>query len=372
MTYGGDAIGRAEGQAIFVRGGIAGELVRARVSEVHSHFGRAQVVEAIEPSPDRVHPPCPHFGLEANSCGGCAWQHIEYTAQLRFKAEIVREQLRRIGKLEAEVAPALPSLAVWAYRNHAQFSVTPDGRPGFQARRSNHVTPIRVCYLIQPPLADWLAANAKTQRGITRVDVRCAGSQLSVVQETGQSPALPIEFQVKGAPLSVSPASFFQVNTSLLETLVNLVVDGLGLRGGETVVDAYSGVGLFTRFIAPRAARVIGIESSASAVADARRNLEPFHHIEVRQGYVEHELASLDERLDAAVLDPPRAGCGPQVIQTVLDKRIPRLVYVSCDPATLARDAHRLSEGGYRLQRVQPVDLFPHTYHVETVTLWEL
>ncbi len=129
MTYGGDAIGRAGGKAIFVRGGIAGELVRAEIVDERDRFARARVIDVIEPSPERVQPRCPHFGLSANSCGGCAWQHIDYAAQLRFKTDIVREQLRRIGKIaDAPVRDALPSPNVWAYRNHAQFSVTPAWR----------------------------------------------------------------------------------------------------------------------------------------------------------------------------------------------------------------------------------------------------
>ena len=140
MAYGGDAIGRADGKAIFVRGGIAGEWVRAEVYEDRGRFARARVIDVREPSPDRVSPRCPHFGFEANACGGCHWQHIDYAAQLRFKTEIVREQLQRIGRIGAAVVrDIIPSPGVWAYRNQARFSVTPDGRPGFQAAHSNHV-----------------------------------------------------------------------------------------------------------------------------------------------------------------------------------------------------------------------------------------
>ena len=374
MTYGGDAIGRAGGKAIFVRGGIAGELVRAEIVEERDHFARAQVTDVIEPSPERVQPRCPHFGFSANSCGGCTWQHIDYAAQLRFKTDIVREQLRRIGKIvDAPVRKALPSPDVWAYRNHAQFSVTPDGRLGFQAARSNRVTPIKVCYIIQPPIAEWFASAGWMEAGVERMDVRAAGSQLAVtVERGGQGIATDqrLEFTVKDVPLRVSAESFFQVNTSLVETLVDLVLNRLDLHGGETVLDAYCGVGLFSRFVAPVAGRVVGIESSHSAVDDARENLAQFNHVDLREGWVEQELASIAPPMDAAILDPPRAGCGPHVIGAVIDKQIKRLVYVSCDPATLARDARQLVDGGYRLLDVQPVDMFPHTFHIETVTLW--
>jgi len=359
MIYGGDAIGRVGGRVIFVRGGIAGEWVRVEISEDRGRFARARVIAVLEPSPDRVQPHCPHFGFEPDSCGGCTWQHIDYAAQVRWKTEIVREQLRRIGRIEnAPVRDAIPSPDVWAYRNHVVFSVASDGRLGFQAARSNRVVPVDECHIIQPPLLDWLRSAGKRKPG-ERVSVR--SFNLTPLRSTAMC-------QIKGALFRVSPNSFFQVNTSLVETLVDRVLGYLDLRGGETVLDAYCGVGLFGRFIAPVAGRVIGIESSQSAVADARYNLSQFDNVELHKGLVEQVLPSLAVRIDAAVLDPPRAGCG-QVVQALIDKRVERLVYVSCDPATLARDTRQLLAGGYRLIKVQPLDMFPHTYHIETVSL---
>jgi 23S rRNA (uracil1939-C5)-methyltransferase len=250
------------------------------------------------------------------------------------------------------------------------------------------VAPIQVCHILRPPIVDWLESAGRMGVGVERVDVRCAGSQLSVAMEksgrhirrnglsrssTARAVTMdePLKFEIKGALLRVSAESFFQVNTALIETLVDGVTGWLDLRGGETVLDAYSGVGLFSRFLAPAAGQVIGIESSRSAMADARANLAQFDHVEWHEGTVERVLPSLAALIHAAVLDPPRAGCGPQVIQAVIDKQIERLVYVSCDPATLARDARQLMDAGYGLAGVQPVDLFPHTFHVETVTLWK-
>jgi len=160
------------------------------------------------------------------------------------------------------------------------------------------------------------------------------------------------------------------VNTSLIETLVDLVLARLDLQGGETVLDGYCGVGFFTRFVAPAAGKVIGVESSPGAVADARRNLAQFGHVELREGSVESVLAALNAPVDAAIFDPPRAGCGPEVIRHIVARKIERAVYVSCDPSTLARDARQLVDGGYRLMDVQPLDMFPHTFHLETVSTW--
>ena len=153
MTYGGAALGHYEGQVVLVNGGLPGETVRVRIDEERRRFMRATVVEVIDPSPDRVVPRCPHFGLNGAACGGCHWQHIAYAAQLRYKAAIVREQLQRLGGVRDPIVSAtLPSPAIWAYRNHAQFHRASDGRPGFQAARSRNVVPLQECHIIEPPL----------------------------------------------------------------------------------------------------------------------------------------------------------------------------------------------------------------------------
>ena len=162
LTYGGDALGRADGRAIFVTGGLPGELVRVAITDERKNFARGRVLDVIEPSPDRVAPRCPHFGFDDQACGGCHWQHIDYAAQLRFKRDIVRDQLRRLGKIEhAPVRETLPSPNSWAYRNHAQFTFTPIGQPGFQAARSHRTVPIRECHIIEPEILAWLKANQR-------------------------------------------------------------------------------------------------------------------------------------------------------------------------------------------------------------------
>ncbi len=372
MTYGGEAIGRVDGKAFFVRGGIAGERVRAAVTDDRRRFARARTVEVMEASPHRVRPRCPHFGFDETSCGGCHWQHIDYAAQLRFKADIVREQLKRIGRIaRPPVRETIPSPDVWAYRNHVQFGVTPEGKLGFQAARSNRVVPIDECHIVRSPIAEWLLANRRVDSDGERIEIRVSENEDLGVWRYGvhsTSPQSPLSiFQVKSATFRVSPASFFQVNTSLIETLVDLVLSGIGLSDGETVLDAYCGVGLFSRFLAPIAGQVIGIESSASAAADARQNLSLFDSVELREGLVESALPDIGDPIAAIVVDPPRAGCAPKVIEAIIGKQVKRLIYASCDPSTLARDARQLIDGGYELIDVQPLDMFPHTYHIECV-----
>jgi 23S rRNA (uracil1939-C5)-methyltransferase len=357
MTYGGAALGRVEGKAIFVTGGLPGEIVRVAVEEdrprsTRAHFARARLLEVIEPSPDRITPRCPHFGWGTASCGGCHWQHIDYAAQLRFKTAIVREQLQRIGRIpDPPVRDIIPSPAPWQYRNHAQFHVTPQGELGFQAARSHRVVPIDQCLILEASLQAWLQAQPQVDHsGERRRSVR----------------ASDLQFQIANVKFHVSPDSFFQVNTSLIETLVDRVLAQLELSKTDTVLDAYCGVGLFSRFIAPQVTRVIGIESSSSAQADFAINLAGYANVEFHLGRVEQIVPTITAQLNAALFDPPRAGCGPQVMDALVAQQIDRVVLVSCDPATLARDVRALLDRQYMLIEVQPIDLFPQTYHIET------
>jgi 23S rRNA (uracil1939-C5)-methyltransferase len=180
-----------------------------------------------------------------------------------------------------------------------------------------------------------------------------------------------VTVEVRGRPFQVSAGAFFQVNTPMAEQLVELVLAGLALQPGETVLDLYCGVGLFSAFMAPLA-RVVGVEAYPPAVSDATVNLDEFDNVEIYEAPAEDVLPDLDLRFDAAVLDPPRAGCAPEVMDALLHLRPARLVYVSCDPATLARDAKRLRAGGYSLNWVQPLDMFPQTYHVESVARFQM
>jgi 23S rRNA (uracil1939-C5)-methyltransferase len=362
MTYGGEALGRHAGKAIFVTGGLPGELVRVIIVDDRARFARGRVVQVIEPSPDRIAPRCRHFGFDSTACGGCQWQHIDYAAQLRYKTAMVREQLQRLGRVpDPPVREIIPSPAIWQYRNHAQFHFTADGHPGFQAARSHRVVAIQACPAIEPPLAEWLASIQPAARQTDRLSVR--------VGNTPDRFSSATTFHIKDATLGVSAGGFFQVNTSLIETLIDHVLAKCDPQPADTILDAYCGVGLFSRFLAPRADRVIGVEASASAVRDFRANLAGFDRVEIHHGLVEDVLSQLIMPLHAAVLDPPRSGCGPRVIEAVVARQIDRVVIVSCDPATLARDVRQLIDGGYDLLEAQPIDLFPHTYHIETVVL---
>ncbi len=400
IAHGGAALGRHEGRVIFVPYALPGETARVEITEDKGRYAFARLVEVLEPSPDRVAPPCPYFGL--TGCGGCQWQHAAYEAQLRFKAKIVADQLTRIGSIaEPCVRPTLPDGSGWAYRNHAQFHPAPGGGLGFQGvsvGRPRGVVTVDECSILHPLLSELYAALDFDLPGLLRLSLR-AGTEtgetmLIFEMEDDLPPSLESDLPVScvlllsdglhanlignnhiteivaGRAYRVSAPSFFQVNTPQSAQLVRLVTEYLDLRGDETVLDGYCGVGLFTAHLAERAGLVIGVELAPTAVADLLENTAGLDNVEVIEGSVEAVLPDLDIPLDAAVVDPPRAGMDRFALDALVARHPARLVYVSCDPATLARDAKRLARAGYRLVEVQPVDMFPQTYHVESVALF--
>jgi 23S rRNA (uracil1939-C5)-methyltransferase len=397
IAHGGAALGRHEGRVIFVPYGLPGETVRAKITEDKERYAFARLVEVLEPSSDRIAPPCPHFGPDG--CGGCQWQHIDYQAQLRFKADIVADQLTRIGKIAGPtVRPAIPDPSGWAYRNHAQFHPAPGGVLGFQRASGQGVIAVDECLILHPLLSDLYATLDLDLPGLLRLSLRAGtalGEQMVIFEmEDDLPPALESDLPVSCVLLlsagrhanligrnhiteivadrtyRISASSFFQVNTPQAAQLVRQVLEYLNLQGSETVLDAYCGVGLFTAHLAERAGLVVGVELAPTAVADLLENTTDLDNVEVIEGSIEAVLRDFDFPIDAAVVDPPRAGIDRFALDALVERRPARLAYVSCDPATLARDAKRLNAAGYRLVEVQPVDMFPQTYHIESVALF--
>jgi len=398
MAHGGEALGRHEGKVIFVPYTMPGEEVLVGIVEDKGRYARAQLAEILSPSPRRVTPQCPHFGL--GRCGGCQWQHIAYQAQLEFKAAVVRDQLARIGHLpDAPVRETIPSTSAWHYRNRIQFSISDDGRLGFVATDGRRVEPIQECYLLHPLLEELLVALDLELPGLVRLSLRAGvntGDQMIIFEtQNDEPPALESDLPIScvlllsdGTPVNlignnyiteavagrsfrISATSFFQVNTATAEELVQVVTEYLAPAGYETLLDAYCGVGTFALSLADKVGQVIGIEEDARAVADARLNAGEMENVEFIEGSAEESLPQLERRIDLAVLDPPRQGCRPETLAALIELAPRRIVYVSCDPATLARDARQLTNGGYQLVEVQPVDMFPQTYHIESVALFE-
>ena len=359
--------------------GIAGEQVVVEVREEHPSYVVAEVVEVLRRSPQRVEPRCPHFG----ACGGCQLQHISYEEQGRIKQGVLTDQLRRIGHIvEPPISPILAAENPWNYRNNARFTVRREGVTGFTHWHTHRFTPIDECLIMDTRInhikhkLDGALTNRERQlavrighnTGDTLVHPALNGRGDERDVETGQQ---SYEERLFNVPFRVSAASFFQVNTAQAERMMALVRDRLQPTPSDTVVDAYAGVGTIAALIAPMVERVIAIEESAAAVRDADVNLAPFPNVEMVLAKTEEALPELNERVDAVILDPPRAGCYPEVIDALRRLQPRRVVYVSCDPATLARDLNRLILGGYMPTDVTPVDMFPHTYHIESVSTLE-
>jgi len=373
---------------------IPGEMVRVEIVESHARWARARLLDVLEPSAHRVEAPCPYFG--PGRCGGCQFQHIDYEAQAEFKRAVVQDQLQRLGGFqEANVVDIIGAAEPWSYRNHVQFSMTPEGYLGFLAAESHDIVPVKECLIIDPLLDDLWAALDMQWPQLYRLSLRCGsatGDLLAIFElDHYEDFDIDVDFPVScvllladdevvvlmgdpylvehvaGRDYRVSAGSFFQVNTAGAEALVALVAGYLAPAGSETLLDLYSGVGLFGLALAGEVARVVGIEADPSAAADYRHNARGPGHVELIQADVETALAGFEEPVDLVVLDPPRSGAGDQVMGHIARLAPGRVVYVSCDPATLARDARRLVEAGYQLREVQPVDLFPQTFHVESV-----
>jgi 23S rRNA (uracil1939-C5)-methyltransferase len=399
MSHLGYAVGRINGKAVFASYALPDEMVEVALARERQDYSVGVTERVVRASPDRVAPPCPYF--RPDGCGGCQWQHGGYEAQLRFKAAIVADQFRRIGRLpSAEVRPVIPSPLPYAYRTHATFSVDDQGALCFVAPDGAMLQPIARCLILRPELQELLAGFTGVDfRGVTRARLQ-AGSDPAhrTVILTGEPASIePIVAALDGASLLVqrgeqtrtirgrdwltytihgqtfraSAGGFFQVNLAQAETLVQLMQDYAPDSVGHAL-DLYAGVGLFTAFLARRAQSVLSIEEYAPAVRDARQNLAAFGNVDVRRGSVEHALKHVEDPIDVVVTDPPRAGMKAEAINHLLRLRPRRILYVSCDPSTLARDARSLTTGGYNLDFVQPVDMFPQTHHIECVAVFTL
>jgi 23S rRNA (uracil1939-C5)-methyltransferase len=435
LAYGGNGVGRVDGFVVFVRGGLPGDLVRARVTKVKRGFAEASAAAVLDPSPERVEAPCRHFGV----CGGCRFQDLAYESQVAAKERQVVDALTRIGRIpDPPVEPIVPAASLYGYRNKLEYSFTTgeDGVAlGFhRAGRWDEVIDVEECLLttdlgnrVRLSVRSWAneeqleAYDQETGKGYLRHLVyregRNTGQVLVVLVtapgerfETGylvdvlrrfpevrsihwainDTPAeqtnLPtrllwgedaIEEELVGLRFRIRPSAFLQTNTEMAERLYGLVRDFAALTGKENVYDLYCGTGTIGLSLARGAAAIWGLEISEEAVACAIENAElnGIENASFFAGNVGQTIEELAERAgapDVAVVDPPRAGLAGKALRRTGALGAPRLVYVSCNPTTLASDVQVLrDEFGYELKRCVPVDMFPHTPHVESVSLLE-
>jgi len=391
-VYGADWATYAPPRTCQFIGGAPGELVEVELRWRLPRAGRkrprrapsptVRLLGVIEPSPERVAAPCPVFG----ECGGCQLQHLAYPAQLEWKAQRVRTALAEAGFSEAALTRVNPTLGCeppWNYRNHMRFSVNREGQVGLTARHSHRVLPLAACPIAHPRINDALSILSEAPQPPPQALVRYADATGEMLLQPVPQAALRARLAtaglnikddaivegLRGAQFRIRPSSFFQTNTRQAERMADLALAALPAGHDATLVDAYCGVGTFARLLADQAGRVLAIEESASAVRDAHANLSDMPNVEVVQAKVEDALPTIAERLDGLIIDPPRAGCQPPVLDALIVRRIPVVVYVSCDPDTLARDLAYLClrHGAYRIRSVQPLDMFPQTAHIENV-----
>ncbi len=395
VAAGGSCVARApDGRVVFVRHSLPGERVRAVVTSATTSFLRADAVEVLAASPDRVDRPCPYAG--PGRCGGCDWQHVSVPAQRRLKAALVTEQLHRLAGLdlavEVEEVPGAPDGLGW--RTRVQFAVSPSGRPGLRKHRSHELEPVDRC-LIASPEVEQVGVERLLWPGTSSVEVIAAGAQRVVaVSTTSQgrrgAPDLPdvpagvlVDGRPRGGPqgvrrtvlgrsFEVAGGGFWQVHPEAATVLASAVLDGLDPRPGERALDLYAGAGLFAALLGERVGptgAVLAVESDARACADAARNTDDQPHVRIRTAAVDASVLAGAGRPDLVVLDPPRAGAGLAVTRSLAALRPRAMAYVACDPASFARDLRVLLDVGWALSSLRALDLFPMTEHVELVAI---
>jgi len=372
VAHGGHFVARHNGQVIFVRHGITNELVKIKITAVSSKIAHADVIEVLTAAPSRVSPPCQYAG----KCGGCDFQHIDLLTQRKLKAEIIKEQFMRIGKIDLpllgfdlEVNEVEPTDGLH-WRTRMDFAVSPNGKIGFFGARSNEVVEISQC-LIADERMNVSELAARNWKSDARVEVAVSSTSEVSVMRSGRSISGPTQIveQVGGNSFKISPEAFWQSHKSAPVTLVKAALAQLGVKSNDHVCDLYSGVGLFAAAILKELGEqgfITLIESDKSAVADSRKVFLNKSNVKILQGLVAQQLPIV-KRADLILLDPPRTGAGEVVIKQLIKLKPRKIVYVACDPAALARDSKTLIDAGYKLDHISAYDLFPMTQHIECV-----
>jgi 23S rRNA (uracil1939-C5)-methyltransferase len=406
-VYGGAFLARAEGKAIFTPLTLPGEQARVRILDDRRGYAFAEAEEIVSASPERVAPACPHFG----TCGGCHYQHANYAAQLEFKQAILRETLQRAG-VEPPAEIAVLAGEPWAYRNRIRVAFDSAGNPGYRGRRSHGVVPIRECPIAAPILVEAALASAEFFRRSppaqrpAEISLFCNAAETAMLATVaianpakarvedfaaavrarvpaltgvefaaeglaGRQPrtvalwgAASIAYGAAGFDYRVDHGAFFQVNRWLIDRLVDRVTSG---QSGKLAWDLFAGVGLFARKLTSGFERVVAVESAPAAFPALEANLSGTRAEAIRASTLDFLCRSDLERPDFIVVDPPRTGLGAEISARLATIAAPAIVYVSCDPATLARDLQALLAAGYAIAGVTLGDLFPQTFHIESV-----
>jgi 23S rRNA (uracil1939-C5)-methyltransferase len=396
MAHGGSAIARGKKQMIiFVPQGIPGELVRVTITHQKNEHGYAELVEVLQSSPDRIEQRCTHYSV----CGGCHFQHIRYEAQLQVKQAVVVDQMARIGKIKDVPVNAIPpNPDQWAYQHELVLSPVTDGGLGFWSPVERRIFPIEECPITQPELLTLLQDIDLELPGLRKLTLRrgadealLAAIEVDDVEPPSLEADFPISvaivlpnrsaatlvgdhysvFHIKGRDFRVSPGCYVAVSKAGMEQVIAAVLRMAALTGSESVLELYSGIGTLTAFLAEQAGQVTAVEWNRDAVADTAVNLDHTDNVSLYEGQVEQVLPTLTDPIDVMVINPPASGMSKEAAKEVVGKRPSPLIYVSSDVATMARDSRHLARSGYKLIEIQPIDMRPQTYHIETVSLWK-
>ena len=365
IAHGGHCIARHDGRVIFVRHAIPGEKVTVEITDVTKNFARGNCIAVISASPFRVEAPC-RFA-NPHGCGGCDFQHIKPSHQRQLKREIITEQFQRLAKMhiDIEVEEVLPVLH---WRSRMEFTVSDNSRLGLFASRSSRIVEIDSCEIAHEKI-DISAINQRRLPHGKRVDVAISNTGSNEVVIEGRENIALIKENVGNFEFTLNPISFWQSHRAAAELLSSVVKEFADIKPGEHVFDLYCGVGLFTaallNHIGP-GGRITSIESDDNAIIDARRNFADEDRVEIVHSRVEKTLSNY-VAANVVVLDPPRAGAGAKVIDAIVALTPRSIVYVACDPASLARDSAYLKERGFTLEKIRAFDLFPMTAHMECV-----
>ncbi len=359
---------------LFIGGAIEGEEVIVQKTTRAQNYETGNVIDVIKPSPKRVTPFCKYYG----SCTGCQLQHIQYEEQLVMKKTRVKEALNKISKLSnVEIKNTLPAPEITHYRNHARFTVRYGGKLGFVNKNTREFIQIDECKIMNKGINEKINQLQGKCEETSQLSIRHSNITSSfliqptlksnqITVETGQSHYLETVDQI---PFKVASPSFFQVNTAQIPTMGEIIKNHLDFQGSEIIIDAYAGVGTFAGLLSPYVKKIFAIEESPSAIQDGKDSLIKQKNIEFIQGKTESVLGNITENIDAIIVDPPRKGCDIQSIKSILTMKPKNIIYISCDPDTLARDLQLLLNGMYKIDLIQPLDMFPHTHHVETIVI---
>ena len=365
IAHGGHCIARHEGRVIFVRHAIPGERVTVEITDVSKSFARGNCVSIIKSSEHRVMPPCEY--ARPDGCGGCDFQHIEISHQRALKSAIIVEQFQRLAKMEIDISvEEVPPYLHW--RNRMEFTVSNNSKLGLFASRSSQIIDIEKC-LIASEKIDIPTINSRRLPKGKRVDVAITSTGQQEIVIEGRENLRLIHEKVGDFEFSVNPISFWQSHIAAPELLSTLIREFAAAKAGDHVFDLYGGVGLFTAALLTDVGpggRVSLIEFDDNAITDAKRNFAAEERVEIVHGKVEKALKRY-VAANVVILDPPRSGAGVTVIDAVVALRPRVIVYVACDPASLARDTAYLKERGFKLEKLRAFDLFPMTAHMECV-----